>query len=347
MLNLLLTFLVGLAGGTLLFKLKVPGGMMVGAIIAVAALSIGTSMATMPSEAKLVAQSLAGAFIACGVDADDIKGLPRLWKPLVMVILSLLAVNLLLGFLISLCSPLDLLTALLATMPGGMSDAPIIAADMGADASKVAILQFVRMSSGIGLFPLLILWVTKNQPEPSDDGMAEEKKAQKSEKTTPVFLLTLLVAFAFGILGKALGVPAGTLLFSMVGVMGMKLLGGKAYLPMWCKRLAQVLSGAYIGCGVTRQDVLELRYLVVPALLILAVYFLNSLLTGYLIHRTFGYSRKAAMLMVTPAGAGDMALISADLGVTDKAVVELQIVRLMIVIAAFPQIIALLAGSLQ
>ena len=339
--NLLLTFLAGLAGGTLLFKLKVPGGMMVGAIIGVAALSIATGRATMPGEAKLVAQSLAGAFIACGVDARDIKELPRLWKPLLMVILSLLTVNLLLGFLITLCSPLDLLTALLATMPGGMSDAPIMAADMGADASKVAILQFVRMSTGIGLFPLLILRVTKNQPEPDLGAAGAAKPAEEEQKTVQAFLLTLAVAFAFGILGKTLGIPAGTLMFSMLGVMAMKMLWGKGYLPVWAKRLAQVLSGSYIGCGITRNDVLELRYLLLPALLILAIYFLNSLVTGYLLHRSFGYSRKTGMLMATPAGASDMALISADLGVTDKAVVEIQIARLVIVIALFPQVIAL------
>lgn len=36
-----------------------------------------------------------------------------------------------------------------------------------------------------------------------------------------------------------------------------------------------------------------------------------------------------------------MALISADLGVTDKVVIELQIIRLLVVISIFPQIIAL------
>ena len=40
-------------------------------------------------------------------------------------------------------------------------------------------------------------------------------------------------------------------------------------------------------------------------------------------------------------GTSDMALISADLGVTDKVVIELQIIRLLVVISIFPQIIAL------
>ena len=51
--------------------------------------------------------------------------------------LSLLLVNLVLGFLIWLCSPLDMLTAMLCAVPGGMSDTPIIAADLGADFSQL------------------------------------------------------------------------------------------------------------------------------------------------------------------------------------------------------------------
>jgi len=342
MIDLFLTFLTGLAGGSLLYKLKVPGGMMVGAILMVTILSISTGRAFMPGEAKLAAQCLAGAFIACSVERSDLKNISGLWKPLLALLASLLLCNLLLGTLIWLCSPLDLLTAMLSAVPGGMSDTPIIAADMGADAGKVAILQFVRMSAGIGIFPSLILLLNRNQPEPAADMPAPHQAAKKEAWTVPTFLRTILVAFLCGFVGKKLGVPAGGLVFSMFGVIGLKFLLGGACLPVWAKRLAQVLSGAYIGCGITQSDVLELRYLVLPSLLILAGYFLNSLLAGQLLHKLFGYSRKTAMLMATSAGASDMALISADLGVTDKAVIELQIIRMVVVISVFPQIIALI-----
>ena len=342
--NLFLTFLVGLAGGVLLYKLKVPGGMMVGAILSVTILSIGTGAAYMPGQAKLTAQCLAGAFIACSVEREDLNNIPRLWKPLMLLLANLLAVNLLLGLLIWLCSPLDLLTALLSGVPGGMSDTTIIAADMGADAGKVAILQFIRMASGIGLFPSLILLLTRGQPESNDGAPAASRQRTPPSADAACFLLTLAAALLCGVFGKKLGVPAGGLVFSMFGVIALKLLWGWAWLPMWAKRLAQVLSGAYIGCGITQSDLMELRYLVLPALILLAGYFLNSLLTGQLLHKLFGYSLKTAMLIATPAGASDMALISADLGVTEKAVIELQIIRMVVVISVFPQIIALVVS---
>ena len=76
--NLSLTFLTALVGGALLFKLKVPGGMMVGAIVSVMILSITSGAAYMPSLAKAAAQCLAGAFIACGIGRNDLKNISKL-----------------------------------------------------------------------------------------------------------------------------------------------------------------------------------------------------------------------------------------------------------------------------
>jgi uncharacterized membrane protein AbrB (regulator of aidB expression) len=51
-LRLLLTFLVAVLCGFILLKLKVPGGMLVGAIIGVVTLNISTGLAYMPYAGK-------------------------------------------------------------------------------------------------------------------------------------------------------------------------------------------------------------------------------------------------------------------------------------------------------
>ena len=332
----------------MLFKLKVPGGMMVGAIVSVMILSITSGAAYMPSLAKAAAQCLAGAFIACGIGRNDLKNISKLRGPLLVLLLSLLLVNLVLGFLIWLCSPLDMLTAMLCAVPGGMSDTPIIAADLGADAGKVAILQFVRMSAGIGIFPSLILLLSRDEAGSSAEvSQSTQENGGRESRRVPAFLMTLAAAFCFGSLGKLSGIPAGTLVFAMFGVIALKLLTGCAYLPIYAKRLAQVLSGAYIGCGISGTDLLELNHLILPAILILAGYFLNSILTGRLLRRLFGFPLRAAMLIATPAGASDMALISSDLGVESREVIELQIIRMVLVISIFPQIIAAVSGCFR
>lgn len=345
MFNLGITLLTALGCGFLFYKLKVPGGMMVGAIIGVSALSITTASAFMPAEAKLTAQCLAGAFIACSIEKNDLQNLKKIWKPALFLLGAMLGLNLIAGFLIYWCSPLDMVTSLISAVPGGMSDIPIIAADMGADAPKVALLQFVRMSAGIGAFPSLITLVTKDGEE--SNGNAESPPPNRSGPIPPLgLLLTLLVALICGVLGKWIGIPAGALVCSMLGVIALKLLTGKAFLPIWAKRLAQMLSGAYIGSGIGRQDLLALRFVVFPALLLLACYFANAVLTGSLMHRLFGLGRREAMLAATPAGATDMALISSDLGIYSSTLIELQVIRMIVVISLFPQIIRLISVAL-
>ncbi len=159
--SLIYTALAASVGGYILFRLKVPGGIMVGAIVGVAALNILFDCAYMPAAAKTLAQIVAGAYIGVGIDRADLQKLRSLIKPLSFVVISLLILNLIMGLLIYVASPLDLVTALFSAVPGGMSDIPIIAADMGADASKVAALQFVRMCGGIAVFPTLIAYLTR------------------------------------------------------------------------------------------------------------------------------------------------------------------------------------------
>lgn len=316
---------------------------MVGAIAGAAMLNILTGRAYMPAGAKLCAQCLAGAYIGCSALGGEQKMFAHLAKPAFILLLSVLGLNLLLGALLYLTSPMDLLTSLMCAVPGGMSDTPIIAADLGADAPKVALLQFVRMAGGVGLFPSLIVWMTRNDPTLSLPPAAVETEKSVHPLSSADFPLTLAAALLCGTLGRCLGVPAGALVFSMLGVMGLKLLTGRGRLPLWAKCLTQVMSGAYIGCGVTRADLAALHELFVPALIILAGYFLNSIVTGRLLHRLFGFPMRLAMLAATPAGASDMALISADIGVESAELVALHVIRMVVVVSVFPQLIVLLA----
>lgn len=325
---------------------------MVGAIIGAAALNVSFGLSYVPSYAKYTAQITAGALIGCSMGKNDVKRLKLLVKPLLALLGGLLLLNILLGFFIYYISPMDLLTSLMSCIPGGMTDIPLISADMGADSPKVAVLQFVRMATGISLFPSLISIITdkknkKDTASEQDKPLEEEKIEDFHEHTLSRFLQTISIAAVFGILGAVLHIPSGALLFSMVATLCFKLFSNKSYMPNWAKRLAQVLSGAYVGSSMTYNDVLEIKHLIIPALVLVACYFATSFILGKVLSRHFGMSLKEAMLAATPAGATDMALILSDIGVQSTDLIVLQIIRMLIVIGVFPPIInliVLLAG---
>ena len=54
--------------------------------------------------------------------------------------------------------------------------------------------------------------------------------------------------------------------------------------------------------------------------------------------------RAEAMLAATPAGASDMALISADLGIRNAKLIVLQVLRLITVVLVFPSILSVVVG---
>lgn len=340
---LFLTLTIAFAGGYLLHRLRVPGGMMLGSVIAVGLMNINTTFVDIPEGFRFMAQCIAGAYIGMTVKKEDLGRMKDFIKPTLMLLSGLFLTNLMVGFIIYFISPLDLLTSFLSAIPGGISDTPLIAADMGADATKVTVLQFVRLVSGIAVIPLL---VGKNHLE----NKSGEKKVSLVEKRRPIFsrnlFMAIAVAFVFGYMGKLAGIAAGTLLFAMISIVLLKIIGFDVTFPIWFKRMAQLFSGAYIGSHFGYQDVVELKYLLLPAAVMVTLNILACYVMGNVLHRLYGMPRSQAILSSSPAGASDMALIASDIGVSGSDVALIQIFRLVGAVALFPQIFLILSKIL-
>lgn len=339
--TLVYTLVIAALIGWAMDRMKVPGGMMIGAVIGACGVNIVFQGPQLPGEAKIAAQIVAGAFIGSGIKREDFKQMKSILLAAAVVISCLFVINLTAALLIRATGPVDLLTALFASAPGGLSDIPIIAADMGADASQVLALQFVRFVMGIAIFPSLIARFTPKQGEAEGD-LSPQPQAQGGRLSDT--LLTLAVAAAFGLLGRSLSVPGGTMAFAMLGAIALKLLYPKAWLGKPVRKAAQLLSGAYVGAGIGLAQLAQLRFLAWPAVMLLLSYSLGAIAIAALLQRLHLFNRREAYLAATPAGASDMALISADLGVYNVKLVLLQVMRLIAVIMIFPTIFWALAN---
>jgi membrane AbrB-like protein len=345
-----LTLFTGLVFGLIFAVLKVPNGLRIGALLGSALLSIFFSAAYTPPQTRLLIQALAGALIGCTMEKSDLKRLPQILKPTCLMLLSFFILNFTAGALIHSTSPLDLITSLMCVIPGGVTDTPIVAADMGADAPKVAVVQLARFILGVAVFPPMILaWDSaRGKAEKETDESGNTEKRVKSPVKSPwAFVCTMAVAVTFGILGDMLHIPAGAFLFAIIAVLVLKLRFDFAYIPPLAKKCALLLSGCYIGSGIGMDDVLGFRFLAVPLLITLAGYIVNCFITGKILSRTCGFNRKEGMLITTPAGASDIALSAADIGVENTDVIVIQIVRSVIAMGVFPQIINLLCSVVK
>jgi membrane AbrB-like protein len=278
-----------------------------------------------------------------------------------------LILNITAGFLMYAAGPMDLVSSFMSAIPGGVNETPIIAADMGADAPKVAVMQILRLMFGIGVFPSLALLYGKGGrpggngtvpacPGPGPSGKSSGEKPRGEAGPPPAKDknqaeggrrgLAFAATFGFGCaacyLGRLTGLPGMPFVFPILSALILNLGFGFAYLPQWLRKIAQVLSGCYLGSSLTVEDVLEMRFLALPLGILIAGYMLNGVITGKVLEKSCGFTRTESLLITIPAGASDMALIAADMGIVNADISLLQVTRLLLVMAVFPQVINLI-----
>lgn len=344
------TILVGVIGAFIAKKLKVPAGAMVGSMIFVGIFNVITGAAYVENSTRFFVQVIAGAFIGIDMDKEKLMEIKNLIKPAIVMIIGLLILNILVGIFIYKTTSLDLLSSLFAAVPGGMADMSIISSEMGADTSMVAVFQLARLISVISIFPTLIKQVQKRIICDNGDQIdiastielnIDKKDCKYSNKNKDI-ILTLIIAIIFGIIGKVTKIPAGTMIFSLIGVAGLKIYSNKGYIYPIIKQGAQVVAGAFIGSSITIDVVYSLKSFIIPIICMIIAYTIMCGLIGFIISKWFDIDIITAMFCCTPAGASDMALIASELGTNGADIALLQVTRLVSVIVIFPSIIRII-----
>lgn len=351
MIWLLPTLVLGGLGGLLFWKLKVPAGAMVGAMVVTSVFSVATGRAHLPQDGRLLTQMVAGAYIGASIQYKDVLALRRIILPAFLMIFLMISLDIGMGFILFRTTSLSLPTALMASAPGGLMDISLMAADVGADPSSVAILQLLRLTTVMSFFPVMLTRISRklNPVDPvrineTLEVSPDEREILKnqwylSRRRQANFLLTLIIAFAAGAVGVWLAVPAGALTFAMLFTAVFNVFTGRGYLPDGIRYLTQVLAGILIGVRMTWADLVSLRLVLAPALLMIAGLIIINLIVGYLLHRLAHIELVTSLIASVPGGVSDMALIARDLGGDQSKVAVLQLFRYVFVVAVYPVII--------
>ncbi len=343
----LLVLLVAAVGGIIGLKLKLPAGAMLGAMIAVAIFTVTTDIQATPAWFKVVAQIIAGAYIGTGMTKESIAGLKRLLAPAAFLIAGMLVINFITGMLLYAISPLDLCTSMFSCVPGGMTDVAIIADDLGANAPVVSVFQICRMVATMSTIPFIILKLsgrTRSSGDPNTGGKKEKKPFMTAEEGKK-FALTVLFATIFGLAGYFSRMPAGTMIFSVVGISFTKVKYNIGYIPMRVKQGAQILSGSFIGARITFATVQLIISVWYSIAIIVAVFLSLCLLLGYLLSKLFKLDITTALFCSAPAGLSEMALIANDVGADGPNVAVLQLARFLGIVSIAPSLIKIMLSA--
>lgn len=158
--KIVLTLIMGLIGGYIGIKLKIPAGAMIGSMIFVGGYNVFTSSAYMPTNFKLIAQIVIGCTVGLNFTMDSLLGLKKIIIPSIILVIGLTTLSIILGYIIHKTTGIDLPTALFSASPGGLTDMTIMSESFGAQTHIVALLHLIRLTTVLTVLPAVIKILT-------------------------------------------------------------------------------------------------------------------------------------------------------------------------------------------
>tara|TARA_Y100000766_G_C18751556_1_gene528767 strand:- start:222 stop:740 length:519 start_codon:yes stop_codon:yes gene_type:complete len=157
LLTLLLYILAGAGLGILMIFTGIPAASLLGAIIGAGILSASGQLdvAVWPSGTKTALGIGIGTVIGTGINKETFEELQNLWKPALVITLTLLLTGFLIAFLISRFLGINTVIAILGSAPGGTIGMSLVGSEYGVGAA-VAALHAVRLITVLLLIPALL-----------------------------------------------------------------------------------------------------------------------------------------------------------------------------------------------
>lgn len=157
---LIYTILIGAAAGIIAWKISIPGGAIVASLVAVGVCkSLGVNLKPMPKNYISIYQIGLGASLGLTFTPEVASSISGMLG--IIVLFSFLTVlsGIVLGLVLHKKFGIDLTTSLLSCAMAGVSQMSAIALEMDADSVVVSVIQSVRLTSIILIFPPLALYI--------------------------------------------------------------------------------------------------------------------------------------------------------------------------------------------
>ena len=159
-----LVFVIGSLGAGLLVArlVRFPTATLLGPLAVAIAIALGGWLGDVrvPTAVQWAAFALIGAQVGLRFTRASLASITRMLPVVLALIVGMIAATAGIGVLLAWATPVDGLTAYLATTPGGLFAVLSTAADAGADVTYVLAVQLCRLLVILALTPLLARWLS-------------------------------------------------------------------------------------------------------------------------------------------------------------------------------------------
>ncbi|MDQ0325192.1 membrane AbrB-like protein [Rhodopseudomonas julia] len=184
--ELFLLFATGAVCGFLLYKLRIPGGQMLGGLLAAAALCVsGVVETAIPAFILIPSLVGIGAIAGCRLRPEDRPLLPKILTAAGAAFAIAVVISAIGAAITSMILDISLLQTFMAFAPGALEALTILAFTMNVDPAYVAAHHVVRFAALALAVPLLARWLMRQEAhaapdpeEPWERGRSERAKKE-------------------------------------------------------------------------------------------------------------------------------------------------------------------------
>lgn len=333
--------------------LELPSPLLFGAVVGSMAYAVGGTgrriwrlgtlpTLTLPRRAPIVGQAVIGVSIGALIDPTTLHELAGATGVAIAVAgLVTLALSIASGWVFARVGGLSAATGVFSMIAGGASGITAIARDLGADDRVVSVIQYVRVLLILVGMPVVAALVFR----PESTGAVLE-----SGGTSP-WVASLAYVVGCAVVGTCLGtwlrLPAGALLGPLTVAIGVGLLVASRTsvalgVPDLVLSCGYVLIGAYVGLRFTPTALRSIARLLPAAVGLIVAVIVVSAGLGVVLARLTGQSALDGYLATTPGGLYAVLATAVDAGADVTFVLAVQVIRLIIMLAAAPVLSRLL-----
>ncbi|HLS08894.1 AbrB family transcriptional regulator [Lentibacillus sp.] len=329
---------VALVGVTIFSEMNIPLPWLIGSLVAVAAWSIATQRELYwPFSFRKIAMVLLGYLIGTSFTKDTLAEMGNHVPSMIAITILTIGFSLLLGFLFSKITGLDLSSCMIGSVPGGLSQIMVMLDEIkGLNPTVIMFLQSMRVMVIVIVVPIVTVYLFG-----SDSGAIQNSMGAGSASWIDMpwyaYLLYPLLMVAGAWFFARLRIPTALLLGPMVLTIVMTFAGlPTPQLPVAFIDLAQIFIGVHIGLQMQPRDLPDWKKISTYTVVTVVVLVLFGIGLGYGLAVLYELPFTTALLSTAPGGMVEMGLTAAAVGGDVSIVTSYQLFRLFVIMFSVP-----------
>ncbi|MDJ0735049.1 MAG: AbrB family transcriptional regulator [Nostocaceae cyanobacterium] len=292
--------------------------------------------------ARKVGLVLVGLTVGIANSPGNLAHVASVVPVFVFLSLFLLVSGGVIGYIYSRFSKINLLTAMLATVPGGLGIMASLAADYGRNVTLVAMVQAIRVTSVVFLIPFIARKSAGNSLNLS--AITTDIKLFSFELSYLILLFLALLLCALAVyVAKLLKIPAAPFLATLfVGTGFNPLINSLPFVdhihfnpPLLLKLIGQMLLGITIGEYWGEKPSFE-KKTIVYALISIAMTLTTGAIAALMAMQLTSWDWLTCLLVTAPGGSAEMILVALGLNHNVEIVTAGHLVRLIAINFSLP-----------